>query len=167
MRALLLAFALLTSATAFADCIPIEKAPDKIGADLCVKATVLNVAQSRSGTWFLDFCPDYRTCPFTVVVFPSNLRDVGDIRQLKGKTIEIHGHIKEYKGRAEIVLRDKRQLKGDFGGIPPMPRGYDAERHGSAPARAYTPNSKSSNKSTAASHPSGEPPPGSYGDDRD
>jgi hypothetical protein len=136
MRTLLLAAVLLSAPAALADCITIQQAPEKIGADTCVTGKVLKVVESPSGAWFLDFCEDYRSCPFSVVVFPSNLRDVGDVRLLQGKTIEVHGRIKLYKGRAEIVLRDRRQLKGDFGKIPSLPKGYDAERRGNAPARA-------------------------------
>lgn len=159
MRTWILVVVLVAAAPAWADCIPIEKAPDKVGADLCVTGTVIDVVQSPTGTWFLDFCQDYRTCPFTVVVFPSELRDVGDVRLLKGKTIEIHGRIKLYKGRAEIILSDKRQLKGDFGSIPPMPRGYDAERRGNAPARAPSakPRSTPGKTTEPAKPPSYEP----------
>jgi hypothetical protein len=36
-----------------------------------------------------------------VVVFPSNLRHVGDVRQLQGKVVEIHGPVKLYDGRGD------------------------------------------------------------------
>ena len=52
----------------------------------------------------LDFCEDYRLCPFTVVVFRGYLRRVGDVRQLAGKTLEIHGEARDHDGRAEIIL---------------------------------------------------------------
>ena len=68
-----------------ADCIPFEQAKDHIGESKCVTGKVLKVGQSKGGTMFLDFCANYQTCPFTVVVFPSKLRDVGDVRQLAGK----------------------------------------------------------------------------------
>lgn len=134
-----MALLLLAAGAAFADCIAMEKAQEKIGADACVTGKVVKVVESRSGTWFLDFCEDYRACPFTVVVFPSNLRDVGDVRLLQGKTIEVHGKIKLYGGRAEIILRDRRQLKGEIGSLPSMPKGYDAERRGKARSRAANP----------------------------
>jgi hypothetical protein len=43
-------------------------------------------------------------CPFTVVVFPSGLKDVGDVRRLAGRSIEIRADLKLYDGRAEIIL---------------------------------------------------------------
>jgi hypothetical protein len=127
---LLLAIAFLTANAAGA-CIPIDEAPQKIGETACVRGTVLKVFESqKSGTWFLDFCADYRNCPFTVVIFPRYLRDVGDVRLLAGRAIEIHGKITAYAGRAEIVLRHSRQLKGESAKLPPIPKTYDADRRG-------------------------------------
>lgn len=113
-----------------ADCISIADAQQNIGRNACVTGKVLKVAQSRSGTYFLDFCENYRECPFTVVVFQKNLRDVGDIRKLEGEQIIIHGQIKAYSGRSEIVLADVRQLKGMVMKLPPLPRNFDVEQRG-------------------------------------
>ncbi len=126
---LLLALAAFT-AFAVADCIPPEEAPKKIGDTACVTGKVLKVAESRSGNFFLDFCTNYRNCPFVVFVPAKDVRDVGDVRQLEGKVIEIHGKIQQYGGRAEIVLSDARQLKGEAAKLPPAPKNFDAERKG-------------------------------------
>ncbi len=61
-------------------------------------------------------------CPFTVVVFPGDLKRVGDIRGLQGRQIEIEGEVKGYDGRAEIILRRVSQLRGNAGRIPLCPR---------------------------------------------
>jgi hypothetical protein len=71
-----------------------------------------------------------------VVVFDRDLRDVGDVRQLEGKDIEIHGNIVKYEGRSEIVLRDASQLKGNSPRLPPVPKTYDVERRGNFSATA-------------------------------
>ena len=122
--------ALLFPAISIADCIAITEANKYIGETRCVSGKVLRVKQGNRGVTFLDFCEDYRVCPFTVVVFPSNLRHVGDVRQLQGKVVEIHGPVKLYDGRAEIVLERAGQLTGDDGQIPPLPKGYDVEKKG-------------------------------------
>lgn len=121
---------LLAGPVAAAKCIPIEEAPGKIGDETCVRGTVVRVNESQSGTWFLNYCPDYRKCPFTVVVFAKDLRDVGDVRMLLGKTIEVFGKIRLYNDRAEIILRNARQLYGEAARLPPPPKTYDASRHG-------------------------------------
>jgi hypothetical protein len=140
---ILLVSAVLWSTAASAKCIPFEAAEDKIGDQTCVTGKVVKVAQSKGGTFFLNFCENYRTCPFTVVVFPSNLKDVGDVRQLEGKTIEIYGRIQLWRGHAEIVLRDSRQLKGEAAKLPPVPKEYDVERKGKFSPRAPAPQKKS------------------------
>src|SRR5512143_2746025 len=81
------------SAPAVAQCIPFSEALQHVGETRCVKGKVLHVEQGKAGTTYLDFCLDYKQCTFTVVIFASNLRDVGDVRQLEGQEIEIHGPI--------------------------------------------------------------------------
>jgi hypothetical protein len=116
----------LSSAT----CLSINEAPNHIGETRCVAAKVLKVAQGDKGVYFLDFCEDHNACPFTVVIFASDLRYVGDVRQLAGKTVEIHGPVKLYDNRAEIILNDLRQLKGEGAQLPPLPKNFDVERKG-------------------------------------
>ena len=97
---------------------------------------VVRVKQGARGVHFLDFCDDFRLCPFTVVIFPRDLKSVGDVRQLEGKTIEIYGKIQSWRGHGEIVLRDSRQLKGEAAKLPPAPKEYDVERKGKFSPRA-------------------------------
>ena len=88
-----------------------DQAPAHIGDTKCVAGKVMTVSPGPSGTTFLNFCDDYHQCPFTVVVFARDLREVGDVRQLAGKPIEIHGKITEYDGHPEIIFRQSRQLR--------------------------------------------------------
>ena len=140
----LLVSILLWSSTAAAKCIPYTEADNRIGDQACVTGKVVKVAQSNSGTFFLNFCEKYQGCPFTVVVFPSNLKDVGDVRALEGKTIEIFGKITSWRGHAEIVLKDARQLRGESAKLPPVPKEYDVERKGK-----FSPKAPSSSKDKA------------------
>jgi len=55
-----------------AECLPFSEAPKNIGASKCTTGKVLKVTCGVSGTYFLNFCPDYRGCPFQVVVFPAD-----------------------------------------------------------------------------------------------
>jgi hypothetical protein len=130
---LLLAFPALAK-----DCIPFEEAQDHVGKTICVRGKVLKVGQSSRGSMFLDFCDDYRKCPFVVIVFQSNLKNVGDVRVLEGKEIEITGKIKEWNDRAEIILKHSGQLDGMAEKLPPVPKTYDADKHGSYSAGKYT-----------------------------
>jgi hypothetical protein len=125
-----LAFGLMFSALAAAQCIPFTQARDHVGETKCVTGRVLGLKHGSHGVTFFDFCEDFRVCPFTVVVFPGHLKDIGDVRELKGKVVEIHGPVKNYDGRAEIVLDQLRQLGGDAAKIPRLPKNYDVEKQG-------------------------------------
>jgi hypothetical protein len=126
----LLALALLVPPVQAADCIPIDQARQHVGEEQCITGRVLRVKQGSRGVTFFDFCEDFRVCPFTVVVFPHDLRGIGDVRQLENKVIEVHGPVKEYDGRAEIVLQQLRQLSGEAARIPALPKNYDVENKG-------------------------------------
>jgi hypothetical protein len=147
---------LLLTALASAECIPIEKAKDKIGSNACVTGKVYHIGHSGKGTTFLDFCEDYKNCPFVVVIFARDLKDVGDVSQLEGKTIQISGKVEEYNGRPEIVLKDVKQLRGEAANIPPLPKTYDVSKHGSFSAGKITPDS-SRKTSTSTTRKQTEP----------
>jgi hypothetical protein len=113
------------------DCVAVAEASKHVGATQCVRGTVLHVETGGKGTTFLRFCQEPKACPFTVVVFPADLKKMGDVRQLEGRQIEIKGTIKDYDGRAEIVLRRSQQLgEGAFLLFPTVPTDYDVEREG-------------------------------------
>ena len=119
-------------------CIQIGEAGKHIGETKCVTGKVVRVKVGAKGVHFLDFCEDLLVCPFTVVVFPSDLKDVGDVRQLEGRTIEILGAVKAYDGRPEIILSRISQITGGAAMIPPLPKAYDVENRGHFSAgRAY------------------------------
>jgi hypothetical protein len=109
-----------------------------MGEIKCVTGTVVRVKQGARGVHFLDFCDDFRLCPFTVVIFPHDLKSVGDVRQLQGRMVEIHGQVKEYDGRAEIILEEYRQLGGAGARIPPLPKNHDVEKKGRDSAGTFS-----------------------------
>jgi hypothetical protein len=140
---------LLCSAGSLADCIPFTQARDHIGETQCITGTVLRVKPGYRGVTYFDFCEDFRVCPFTVVIFPGHLRDIGDVRQLQNRRVEIHGELKAYDGRAEIVLEQLRQLGGLGAKIPRLPKHYDVGNKGhyragtfSLPKASKTPSKK-------------------------
>jgi len=114
-----LAHQLCSAAT---NCVPFSDARKHIGVTRCITGKVLRVQQGNRGVHFFDFCEDYRICPFTVVVFPGDLKRIGDLRPLQGRQIEIEGLVQEYDGRAEIILKRLSQLRGDAAKIPRYPR---------------------------------------------
>jgi hypothetical protein len=124
------------------DCLPIHEAGQHIGETKCVTGKVLRIKLGTKGVHYLDFCEDQFACPFTVVVFPSDLKDVGDVRRLAGRTIEVHGAVKLYDSRAEIILRRISQIAGGAALIPPLPKEYDVEKTGHYSAGRLRPTKK-------------------------
>src|ERR1700747_3154249 len=91
-----LTFAILLTQSSSASCIPFDQARNHLGETQCVTGKVIRVKEGNRGVRFLDFCEDYHLCTFTVVVFPYDLKKIGDVRELAGKMIEIRGEVKEY-----------------------------------------------------------------------
>ena len=131
------------SATA-ADCIPIHQAAQHVGEIRCIAGKVIRVTVGPKGVHFLDFCEDQMACPFTVVVFSGDLKDVGDVRRLAGRTIEINGSVKLYDGHPEIILKRISQISGGAAMIPPLPKNYDVENRGHYSAGRLYPSKKPS-----------------------
>jgi hypothetical protein len=113
-----------------AKCVPFSEAFNHVGESRCVTGKIFRVQQGSNGIHYLDFCDDYRTCTFTVVIFRGDLKHVGDIRELQDRLVEIHGDVKEYDGRAEIILKDASQLGGDGARIPRLPKDFDVDQKG-------------------------------------
>jgi len=122
---------LLLAIPSFAsDCLPIREAGAHVGETKCVTGKIIRVKVGPRGVHFLDFCEDQMACPFTVVVFGHDLKDVGDVRRLAGRTIEIRGPVKIYDGRPEIILSRIGQITNGAAMIPPLPKNYDVENRG-------------------------------------
>ncbi len=103
------------AATVFAD--P-NAAPAKIGTldankyygqEMIVTGTVAQVS-IRPGIVFLNMDKPYPKSPFTLVIFPANTNQFGDLKMLKGAAVEAKGKIVNYHNRPEIVLEKSSQL---------------------------------------------------------
>jgi hypothetical protein len=77
------------------DCVSFAEASQHVGTAQCITGTVQHVEDGRNGAKLLNFCKN-KTCPFTAVVFPTDLKKMGDIRQLEGRQIEIKGTVQDY-----------------------------------------------------------------------
>lgn len=124
------------------DCVSIQEARQHIDENKCVTGRVVRVKIGSGGVTFLDFCEDQMACPFTVVVFSHDLKDVGDVRRLAGRTIEIEGRVRLYDGRPEIILNRISQITGGAAMIPALPKNYDVENRGHYSAGRLRPTKK-------------------------
>lgn len=92
-------------------CVDFHSAGQHTGGNGCVSGRVLRVYTSRSGSTFLDFCQDYRSCPFSTVIFASDRNNFGNLGALEGQKVDILGEIVTYGGRAEIVIHGPDQIR--------------------------------------------------------
>jgi hypothetical protein len=91
--------------------VDIRNAGALVGKSGCVAGLVLRVYSARTGNTFLDFCQDYRACPFSSVIFAADKDRFGDLATLQGKRVEIRGDVVNYQGRAEIIIHDPQQVR--------------------------------------------------------
>ena len=91
--------------------IDYTESPNHIGEYACVSGKVDHVYTSKKGNIFINFCSDYKTCPFGAAIFGSDAYKFSNPKQYEGQTVEITGLIKSYQGRPEIVLNDPGQIK--------------------------------------------------------
>lgn len=91
--------------------VSFREAPNHIGEYAVISGLVDNVFISNKGTKFLNFCPNYRTCPFSAVIFNSDAYKFLNVRAYEGRLIEISGTITTYQGRAQIIIKDPSQIK--------------------------------------------------------
>lgn len=91
--------------------IDFKEASNHIGEYATVRGRVDNVFTSAKGNTFLNFCPNYKTCPFSATIFNSDSYKFANLKQYEGRIVEITGLIKTYQGRAEIIINDPSQIK--------------------------------------------------------
>jgi hypothetical protein len=135
---ILFSLILFCPAPARAACISPNQAAKHIGETKCVSGKVTRIEQDNDGAHYLEFCEDSKNCPFAAVIFPEDLRHIGDVRQLQGKFVEVHGDVKDYEGGTQIVVSDSWQLKGEASSIPPLPKTYDVEKKGHYSAGVFS-----------------------------
>jgi len=92
-------------------CVDIKQAATHANEEACVTGRVLRAYTSRSGNTFLDFCEDYRTCPFTSIIFASDRSKFGNLESLQGRQMELRGKIQIYHDQPEIVLKEASQIR--------------------------------------------------------
>ena len=94
-----------------APCVPYAGAAELVGKPSCITGRVLKVFTSKAGNTYLDFCEDYRSCPFSSVIFSEDRTKFGDLLFLQGQVVEIRGLVSYYKERPQIIIRGPDQLK--------------------------------------------------------
>jgi hypothetical protein len=115
------------------NCVPIDVAAQQPNQEVCVSAHVYDVVELPDGTRFLDICPadlPDDACRFTIVSFPPDRDDVGDLRRYRDQNVHIRGIVRSTHGRLGIVLSHVRQFDGGpekFRPNPKLFRGFNGQ----------------------------------------
>ena len=112
MKALVVVLAAALLATpAVAETIRPADAKAHAGQTLTVEGMVSNVHTAASGTVFLDMGGRYPDNAFAVVIFAADADKFPDVDALAGKTVEVSGTVRLYRGKPEIVVKSTDQIK--------------------------------------------------------
>jgi DNA/RNA endonuclease YhcR with UshA esterase domain len=99
-------------ASALADPITPADTPRHVGQSVTVEGVVSEVnTTDRAGVTFVDMGGHYPNNAFTAIIFKADAGKFPDVGALTGKTIDVTGTIKLYKGKTEIFVNDAAQIK--------------------------------------------------------
>lgn len=90
--------------------IDYTEASAHVGEHASVRGVLVTAYTSKSGTVFLDFCRNYKSCPFSGVIFADDAKKFGDLSRYKGETVTLTGKISSYQKKAEIILSSPNQI---------------------------------------------------------
>ncbi len=98
------------AAPVFIGTIGYADAPSHVGEYASVRGVIADTYVSKNGTVFLDFCRDYKSCPFSGVIFADDVKKFGDLSRYTGTTVFLTGKISSYQDRAEMILSSPTQI---------------------------------------------------------
>lgn len=87
-----------------------SKASDHIGEKFWVWGPVDHVFVSGNNNYFINFCPDFRKCPFSSVIFSENAFKFDDVESWAGSVVYIYGGITTYEGRSQVIIESQEQV---------------------------------------------------------
>ena len=113
MKTFLVIIAALFSFSAFSQTtMPPDSAKNHIGSTATICGSVKGAFSTKSGVTFLNFGKSYPDQTFTAVISDSlSMNVLFNTDSLKGKNVCVTGTIVEYKGKPEMKISSKDQLK--------------------------------------------------------
>lgn len=104
------AFVCLMAAPVSAQTLSPQDVSKHIGEMVTVKGKVDEVHTSNKGNMFLNFGWHHPQQALTAFIPVKNAAMFPTAPELQGKTVEVSGSVKLYKGKPEIVLESPEQL---------------------------------------------------------
>jgi len=82
-----------------------------VGKEVIVQGKVTQIALSVNLTTHINFGGLYPNHVFTATIFKAKQTQFPGVRDYEGKTVEVQGVPHLYKGKPEIVLEDRSQIR--------------------------------------------------------
>jgi DNA/RNA endonuclease YhcR with UshA esterase domain len=111
---LALVFAVLSSLAPVQGPPPVitpDEAAKHIGEVVVVRGKITQIALTVNLTTHINFGGVYPNHVFTVTIFKANQSLFTGVRDYDGKIVEVQGSVHLYKGKPEIVLTERGQIR--------------------------------------------------------
>ena len=118
------------------ECLPASRASELIDKHGCVAGKVFRVTSAKSGATHLSLCPPESDCSFHVFIRADDREAVGDLSYLHGRFVAVVGDVTKYRGHAEIVVKDRQQIRV-LASDPPKQFNTDQSKPGSGGQSPY------------------------------
>src|SRR5262245_53270740 len=89
---------------------PAADATNHVGKAVSIKGTVAQ-ATKRDNIIYLNFEKKFPDQVFTAVIRPRDFAEFPDVEKVQGKVVEVDGKVELFKGKPQIVLTRKNQLR--------------------------------------------------------
>jgi DNA/RNA endonuclease YhcR with UshA esterase domain len=86
------------------------QAKSHLGSVVTVKGFVAEVRKTEKVA-YLNFVEKFPENSFSGVIFANRFKDFGDITVYEGRNVELTGRVTVYKGRPQIIMDSKEQIK--------------------------------------------------------
>ena len=86
------------------------EAKNYVGKFVVVQGLVVDIHKTEN-VEYLNFIEKYPDNPFEGVIFKGNFDAIGDLNAYLNKNVELTGLVSMYKGKPQIIINKKSQLK--------------------------------------------------------
>jgi hypothetical protein len=100
------------------ECVDPSRALELIGKHACIAGRVLRVTSLTNGTTNISFHQPQAEKNFHAIVLAEDRNRVGDLSYLHGRVVVLLGDVTNHRGRPEIVVKDRGQLRVMAGNPP-------------------------------------------------
>jgi DNA/RNA endonuclease YhcR with UshA esterase domain len=88
-----------------------DQAAKYVGKEVIVQGKITQIALTVNLTTHINFGGLYPNHVFTVTIFKAKQTQFPGVRDYEGKNVEVQGVVHLYRGKPEIVLEERSQIR--------------------------------------------------------